>query len=98
LQAGTDLTTFTKLSNLDLRPAPNPASTKVNISVEALDEKGGVLSAFDAQGRLAWQQKIPAQQTTVEWDFSKENIAQGMYFVTLRSEGKIAVKRLVVQQ
>ena len=76
--------------------SPNPAVTAVQIWVEHLGEKGGDLTVLDAQGRTLWQQSVAAQQPTVTLDVSGGEFAAGVYFVTLRSEGRTVAKRLVV--
>ena len=77
--------------------SPNPASTQVTITLENLDESGGYLSVFDAQGRVVWQQKAPVQQEQVVIDLSNR-WAAGFYTVALRSGGEVLTKRLIVQQ
>lgn len=92
-------TTFEQLSsssNLDLRLAPNPAVTEVLISVENLGETGGDLTVFDATGHAIWQTASVANGQQLTADLSR--FAAGLYFVTLRSEGRVATKRLLVQR
>jgi len=81
-----------KLSNFKLNLAPNPATTEVLISIENLGEKGGELTVLDAQGRTVWQSNV--QRPT--FNVPLENLAAGLYFVTLRSDGKSVTKHLVV--
>jgi len=77
--------------------SPNPASSQVTITLENLDESGGYLSVFDAQGRVVWQQKAPVQQEQVVIDLSNR-WAAGLYTVALRSGGEVLTKRLIVQR
>lgn len=77
--------------------SPNPASSQVTITLENLDESGGYLSVFDAQGRVVWQQKAPVQQEQVVIDLSN-HWAAGLYTVALRSGGEVLTKRLIVQR
>jgi len=72
--------------------SPNPATTEVQISIENLGETGGELTVMDAQGRLMWQSNVQHPMSHVALD----NFAAGVYFVTLRAEGKTATKRLLV--
>jgi len=75
--------------------SPNPAVTEVQISIENMSKTGGELRVHDAQGRLMWQQSNVQHPTST---VSLEGFAAGLYFVTLRSEGKTATKRLVVSR
>ena len=97
LGAGADLT-FEKLSNLDLRLAPNPATNVVLITVDGLDEKEGILTVIDATGRLIWQQSVAAQQSTFLLNVLDQTFADGMYFVTLKVADKLITKRLIVSR
>jgi len=86
--------------------SPNPATTEVTISIENLGETGGELTILDAQGRLMWQSHVQHPPSHVHRPMSNvqhptshvalDNFAAGVYFVTLRAEGKTATKRLVV--
>ena len=90
-----DWTTFLKLSNLDIRLAPNPATTEVQITVEGLEQQGAALTVLDAQGRVVWQQKIPAEQTRVVLNWADRWTA-GVYLVVVKSDRQSVAKRLVV--
>ena len=71
--------------------------------VQVLD---GDLTVLDAQGRVAWQQRFGSltsgttQQPNnpITYQLSVADFAAGLYFVTLRSEGRTVTKRLVVQR
>jgi len=76
--------------------APNPATTEVLISIAGLGQSGGELRVYNAQGRTLLQQLVAVQQPTLRLDVSGERFAAGVYFVTLRSEGRTMTKRLVV--
>lgn len=82
---------------LDLRLNPNPATTEIAISIEGLDEKGGVLSVFDAQGRLMWQRILDTD--TQQWTTQQLRVADfptGFYRVCLRTASGMVAKSLVV--
>ena len=72
-------------------------------NVQVLD---GDLTVLDAQGRVAWQQRFGSltsgttQQPNnpITYQLSVADFAAGLYFVTLRSEGRTVTKRLVVQR
>jgi len=74
---------------------PNPATTQVEVWVEGLNENGGTLTVSDAQGRVIRQLSIADREhSTVDlWDF-----AAGMYFVTLRSSGRVVTKWVMVSK
>jgi len=84
------------IHHLSLSLTPNPATTEVLISVENLGKNGGELSIQDSQGRLMWQERV--MSSTVNSHRSSVNVsdfAAGVYFVTLRSEGKVLTERFV---
>jgi hypothetical protein len=83
---------------LDLRLAPNPATTQVTVSMEGLDETGGELTVFDAAGRMVWQQQLTTTDSMVILDVSESKWAAGLYFVTLRSRDHVVTKRLTVSR
>ncbi len=80
--------------------APNPATTEVTISVEGIvPEAGSEISVFDVQGRLVWQRTMEAGVLPAHpFTFSLSDFSSGLYFVTLRSEGAVVTKRLVVNR
>ena len=92
--------TSDKDSDLALRLAPNPATTEVQIWVESaaaelLTNRSGDLTVFDARGRVVHQSSIVnGKRSTI--DLSE--FPAGLYFVTLRSEGTVLTKHLVVSR
>ncbi|MFN0033719.1 MAG: T9SS type A sorting domain-containing protein, partial [Saprospiraceae bacterium] len=91
---------------LSMRLVPNPATTQVEIwvgdtgserlGIEDHEAAGRDLSVFDAQGRMVWQRTLEIGEEMVLFDFATKNLADGLYFVMLRSDGKSVTKRLVV--
>jgi len=82
---------------MTLRVAPNPASERVQILIENMDESGGELTVYDALGRVALRQKVLAHQEQVSFDLSEQWLS-GLYWVTLRSGGQTVAQRLVVNR
>jgi len=74
--------------------SPNPAVTEVQISTDNLSESGGTLTVRDAHGRVVVQNlSVVADQVL---RIGLEDLALGVYFITLRSEeGMMVTKRLV---
>lgn len=70
--------------------------------MEGMNENGGDLTVFDAQGQTVWQHRFGSEAYTsaaLTLDVSGEKFAAGVYFVTLRSAaGRTTTKRLVVQR
>jgi hypothetical protein len=78
---------------LNMKMAPNPATTEVQITIEGLSESGGQLTVFDAQGRVVWQQfNVLSTTATIH----VADLPSGLYLVTLQSERRTVTKRLVV--
>jgi len=82
-------------SPLSFTLAPNPAVDEVHISIENIGEKGGELAVRNTAGQLILQKQL-GNGTTQQ--LSVEDFTAGVYFVTLRSAGQSATKRLVVQR
>ena len=87
--------------------SPNPATTEVQILMENLGKMGGVLTVYDVQGRRVWQQMVEGvervehvERTSAQQSqhLNTSTLPPGLYFVTLRSEGQVATKRLVVSR
>lgn len=94
----TSLKAVKKASNfslLDLRLAPNPATTQVIAFIEGLGEQGGTLALYDATGRAVWWQTVTTGQSAVQIDLSEKMFTNGLYFVTLRAGGATVSKRLL---
>jgi hypothetical protein len=74
---------------------PNPTESKV--LVEGSIEKTGkvVFRLTDAAGRLLQEQTIQAQQLQVRQVIDLSELASGVYFLTIETQGKVAVKRVV---
>ncbi|MEK7257093.1 MAG: T9SS type A sorting domain-containing protein, partial [Bacteroidota bacterium] len=76
--------------------APNPAAGEAKIFVELAESQTVRLAVFDGQGRLAgdiFEEKLPGGLHS----FSvPEGLAKGIYFVQLVVNGKVEVRKLVV--
>jgi HYR domain/Secretion system C-terminal sorting domain len=81
---------------LELKLAPNPAFSTVNVSIEGVGANGGTLLVFDAVGRLVLRQVIAENQRTAVFQVDGSEFAPGMYMVNLRTEHGMATKTLVV--
>lgn len=89
----------TPASQLGLILTPNPATAQVMIAVEGVDGHTSELTVRDAQGRTVWQAMLEGDQNvssrSIALDLSGRNFSEGLYFVTLRSNGSTMTKRLV---
>jgi hypothetical protein len=88
--------TLEQANKLDLRLAPNPATSSVIVSMEGMDDSGGVLLVFDPMGRLVLQQVLKSDQQTITLNLENAEFAPGLYLVNLRTEKGIVTKTLVV--
>ena len=77
----------------DLRP--NPAHTDVSVWVDGLDSDA-TLALYDAQGRLMWRSPLPFGESTRTLEAS--NFAEGLYWMVLATDKKVATKRLMVSR
>jgi hypothetical protein len=88
--------TLEQANKLDLRLAPNPATSSVIVSMEGMDDSGGVLLVFDPMGRLVLQQVLKSEQQTITLNLENAEFAPGLYLVNLRTEKGMVTKTLVV--
>lgn len=80
---------------LSLALAPNPATAEVMVSVSGLGEGSGELTVFDAQGRMMFQPSAVSREPAT---IDLTDFPTGLYFVTLRSDGAVVTKRLMVSK
>jgi hypothetical protein len=88
--------TVTGLNNLsgnyEIRVFPNPASSSITVSVpEALI--GSTLTLTDITGR----QLATVLLTTANRELSTDDFANGVYFATIRKDGGVYSKKLMIQ-
>jgi hypothetical protein len=93
---GVQTNVLEQVNKLDLRLAPNPATSSVIVSMEGMDESGGVLLVFDPMGRLVLQQVLKSDQQTTTLNLENAEFAPGLYRVNLRTEKGMVTKTLVV--
>lgn len=87
---------------ISLRVTPNPTVGAAGIVLRAPRPTEGRLIVADAAGRLAselWRGTLPAGELRVNWDGRDDSgrlVPSGVYFLSLRREGRIDSQRLVV--
>jgi len=74
--------------------SPNPTSGMAQITWVLDDTVPDRLMIWDVQGHLVWEQQVAPGEQTLRLDVS--NWATGVYLVTLRGNGAVDTKRLVV--
>jgi hypothetical protein len=73
---------------------PNPARNELTVSFKEMPQSEGMIHISDANGRLVFQQKTgPLQQQA---HLKLDGFAEGLYFLTVRTEGRVWVEKLVV--
>jgi hypothetical protein len=80
---------------LNMKMAPNPATTEVQITIEGLTESGGQLTVFDAQGRVVRQQFNVVSPTA---SINVSDLPSGLYQVRLQTVHGLVTKALVVSR
>jgi hypothetical protein len=83
-------------NSLDLKLAPNPALSRVTVSIEGVGAGGGTLLVFDAVGRLILRQVVAENQRTAVFQVDGSEFVPGLYRVNLRTETGMVTKTLVV--
>lgn len=82
---------------LELQPSENPVrGSEVRFAWPFAQR--GIAAAYDGAGRLVWRASVPPDAATVTWSMLEDPVANGVYFVLLRSgtgeaRGKLFVLR-----
>ena len=80
----------------ELEMFPNPTDGLVHLVLHGLKSMAEV-TVFDPMGRrVVWQQKVDPALSTLTLNMAEKGFAEGLYFVTVRSEGATVTRRLVV--
>ena len=82
-------------SNVRFSLAPNPASSSVRIDFGTAISSDATLTIRDAAGRLA--RTIQLKAGTVAHDVTVNNLAAGMYMVTVQQPEGIATRKLMIK-
>jgi Secretion system C-terminal sorting domain/Thrombospondin type 3 repeat len=80
---------------LELELFPNPASGKVNIHLHELGASGS-LTIFDHLGRTVWSQQLEEGHVALQLDLDNGTFQNGIYLVSVVSQGEMLTKRLVI--
>ena len=87
-----------EIAGSNINVIPNPSNGQFQIDISGLENKSYDLSIYNTIGSKVYGKIIEStgQSTqTVNIDFS--TYSKGIYFVKLQSEGKIKVKKIIVQ-
>jgi sugar lactone lactonase YvrE len=83
-----------KNNTLEAAVWPNPATESVNVSLTGQDQNAEI-SLVDLLGKTVLTEKLANQLQTVR--FSVSSLTAGIYFVQVKSEGKIFTQKITVQ-
>lgn len=73
---------------------PNPTNGTVNINLSSIEDVK--VSLFDMQGRLIYSKTHTNNSGTFNKVLNFENISSGVYFLNVKSEDKLGVKKLII--
>lgn len=90
-----DNTESVETTAFDFELAPNPATDQVNLSLYGL-QGTALVSVIDQLGRTVWEQTIETEQTNLQIDLGADRFDSGLYLVTVRSDGSMVTKRLIL--
>ena len=77
---------------------PNPTSGKVKIAFNSLISARYSLKVVDVIGKILVNRDLTAVEGQNEMDINLENVAKGLYFISLQQEnGESETLRLVVE-
>ena len=85
---------------ISLKCYPNPFSTAINLNLETDKQIDGMLSIYNIRGQKVRDLPLPNAKgnINISWDGSDHNgkqVAQGVYFVKIRSEAETKVTRIL---
>lgn len=85
----------TAATMFDFDLSPNPATDQVNLSLYGL-QGTALVSVVDQLGRTVWEQTIETEQTNLQINLGADRFDSGLYLVTVRSDGSMLTKRLIL--
>lgn len=87
---------YTDLEQIHLDIYPNPAINYINLSIYLSDDKGAQGSIINLWGQVLATQSFDVPQGEQKLYFALGNLAPGLYMVKLIANGKIYVKKLLI--
>ncbi|MFC1732465.1 T9SS type A sorting domain-containing protein [candidate division KSB1 bacterium] len=82
---------------LDIEMFPNPANSNVSIYLHGLEGKAS-LTIVDQLGKLVWKEELPEGQSKTSVKLDDTNFKNGVYYVTLISNGQVMNKMLIITE
>jgi hypothetical protein len=77
--------------------APNPTTDWVSIGLSDFAGEAVVVSIHNELGQLIWEQRIPTvEDAALRVNLRQNGAAAGLYTVSVRSNGQVYTKRLVL--
>lgn len=89
------ISTATAVEHFELELFPNPASGKVNIHLHGLEGES-MLTIYDHLGRTVWSQQVEDEHDALQLDLNNGIFNNGIYLVSVISQGERLTKRLVI--
>ena len=90
-------------SNIKMQLFPNPTSTEINISLEAIDkmEQGGKIQIFSITGQLLYEKtidKLESGSFDIKISSKEMNFIKGMHLVTFTLESGVVIsEKLIIE-
>lgn len=91
----TSFNTTTEFEGSMLQVFPNPTNGLVNIRLFGMESEANV-TVFDQLGRMVWTQKVEEGQDALQLDFSDSNFQNGVYLISVVSNGEQMTERLLI--
>ncbi len=91
----TGINELTNIHNLNVYP--NPASDVINVSMTALINSKLTVSLTDQTGRVVQTSQWNASNGTNNFTFDVNNVATGIYQLSISAEGKSSTRRIVIE-
>ena len=89
----------TVLSSGEVSFFPNPASSRLNIQIEAKkDIHGLLLKAYNSSGKIVFNQAFPVESNLFQTAINVSNFTPGLYLFTVEPEhGQVITQKIMIQ-
>ncbi|UKN02243.1 S8 family serine peptidase [Paracrocinitomix mangrovi] len=85
-------------SEIGFKIYPNPTNSTVTVALDNSISEDGTITLYDHLGKMIKQFKVGSLMKNETISFDVSHLAQGIYFVTLRTDGNQLSRKLIVSQ
>ncbi|MEN6296299.1 MAG: immunoglobulin domain-containing protein [Chloroherpetonaceae bacterium] len=92
------ITSVSDPQNIALQVNPNPANSNLNIAFNSENETNIEVSLNDITGRIMFSRIETANAGTNNLQYNVSNLTSGTYFVTIKLNGNVYAKQIVIMK